>query len=215
MAWAVRDGCAVHGGWYDDAADRLLLEVQTVPLQDSLDRLPTRVVALRELEPTEGEGGLGALALPAAPDRRAAAAALDSVEVPFDRGVGYLLDDGVTLLAQELTDSEASAPGVWIDGLWRSGEVGLRRTREDATGRYAVVDLAARVVRGSIVSAADEEEAEAAGVVCVTPGGRVYLAVAPDALLVLDVMRPAAPSRMAVGLDLSWAACAWDGRADG
>ncbi|MGD8698199.1 MAG: hypothetical protein PVJ43_02845 [Gemmatimonadales bacterium] len=203
----VRDGCAIHRGWFDGARDRLLLIVQTEAGQDENDSLPTKLIELEDFAPLREIPRSTSSARPGGPDRKEVAVRLTSLRAPFSRSMAYILADGVTALLQELVPGRGAEGPVTLDTGWEAGAVELQRARSEATGRYAVVDLRTGTWRGEVV--ATEEGVADARVVCLTPSGLVFLATARDALLVLDVMDPKRNQTIAgVELDLHWTACA-------
>ncbi len=203
----VRDGCSIRAGWYDSAAHRLTLVVQTQKWMDEYGNQETKQLTLMTpaLVPVAGEARV--LPGPRRPDGRAIWARLRSIESPFDHSVAYVLSDSSTLLLQELS-SAASRPRPPIVPrlLWKHGAISLNRPDTDATGRYALLDFASGEQRGAIVSAIGAVEEHR--VVCFTPSGRIFLAAARDTLLVLDAMDPACNSLVPVAVDLYWTACA-------
>lgn len=206
----VRDGCAIREGRFDRGAGVLELVVQTAALEDELGELPTRLLRLsaRDLTLAAPAGSAESRANPAASDRDASAlgARLEAIEGPFGRSVAYPSDDGTLVLLQEMGPGEgATMSGVRLHGLWQLGRVELR-SAQDATGRYALLDVTTGSLAGGVVTA--EGDPEAHRVVCFTPGGRILLAPTRDTLVILDVHAPA--SRTVVSespLDLFWTAC--------
>ena len=204
----VRDGCSIHAGWYDSDTDRLVLVVQTQQLQDEHDSLPTKLLALVTpgllLQATE----VGSLRPPTRPDVQVTAASLRSIESPFARSIGYLLNDDTTLLLQEVTNVSSARLPMELDLLWLPGQVSLNEGRANATGRYALLDIMTRAQRGIEVSTGGTVRDHR--VICFTPSGKIYLATTRDTLLVLDVMEPTRRSIVSdLSLDLYWTACAW------
>jgi hypothetical protein len=205
----VRDGCSVHSGWQDSDNDRLVLTVQTKPWQDEHDSLPTKllIVTTPGLMPRATEGPLQRP--PERPYSPAIMTSLQAIESPFLRNAGYLLSDGTTLLLQELAIAAPSPRHIQLNPLWQSGRVSLNRGYPNATGRYALVDVATREQRGVVVSAVGIEDNDR--VVCFTPSGRIFLAGTRHTLVVLDVTEPSQRSTVNdLTVDLYWTACAWD-----
>lgn len=202
----VRDGCAVDAGWYDTTAERLMLVAQTQMWQQD-DSVPTKVLSL-SVPSLAVVGARGGASRPAEP-RHLEVPDLRSIQSPFDRSVAYVLNDRTTVLLQELATSGGHAGlSMEPDLLWHAGEVSLRSAHADATGRYAVYDLATGKSRGQVVKA--PPGASENRVVCFTPRGTILIATARDTLLVLDTVHPAHYSRIGdKALDLYWTACAW------
>jgi len=203
----VRDGCAIHAGWYDVPTGNLVLRVQVRSGMDENDALPTKLLWLTPAPERASDQDQSAAAL-SRPDAQTIRAAVESVESPFVRSAGYVSPDGTTLLLQELATASATRhPPIALNFGWHAGTVELNPPNADATGRYALLDLTSGTQRGSVVSvtgAASDDR-----VVCITPGGRIYVATARDTLTVLDVAQP--DRRISIGdlgLDLYWTACA-------
>lgn len=203
----VRDGCAIHRGWFDGARDRLLLIVQTKAGQDENDSLPTKLIELEDSTPI-GESSMSpASARPSRVDRQAVAARLASLRAPFNRSLAYVLDDGATALLQELVPSRGAVGPTTLQSGWEAGAIRLWQARGKPTGLYALVDLTTGAQRGEVVATVGDPSDQR--VVCLTPSGLVFLATARDALLVLDVVDPRRNQTIAgVDLDLHWTACA-------
>jgi hypothetical protein len=201
----VRDGCAIRAGWRDADGNTLMLAVQTQALLDEDGEVPTKVLALAtpRLFLLAEQGPLPEQ--PATPDRRGLAERLEAVEGPFRRSAAYLLSDGTTLLLQELT--ERMGESGLRHPVWHAGSVSLNQAQPDATGRYALVDISSGTQRGGVVSAT--EAADDHRLVCFTPDGTIYVAVARQTLLLLDVMDPAQHTVIGdLAVDLYWSACA-------
>jgi hypothetical protein len=200
----VRDGCSIRAGHYDRVHRRLLLVVQPRSGEDSAG-LSTRVLTLATpmLVPIAGERqNPGEAALMAEPVMRL----MGTIRSPFPRSAAYLLSDTTTLLLQELVPSESAFLPVELASQWQSGKVSLRQPRADATGRYAVWDLATGALRGTIVTVPDSVGQHR--VICFTPGGELYLAATRHVLLVFDTSTPTRPPLVReMSLDLYWTAC--------
>jgi hypothetical protein len=205
----VRDGCSINAGWYDRSSARLVLVVQTRMWQQN-DSVPTKVLSLAAPALVAARVATALPRQPTRPDLDALLPRLRSIRSPFVRSAAYLLGDNATLLLQELRDSAGPSPlPVEPDFLWEAGVVSFRQPRPDATGRYAVYDLAAERLRGAVASA--PKGVSEHRVICFTPRGKIYVAAARDTLLVLDVMNPAHRALISdSALDLYWTACAWD-----
>jgi len=205
----VRDGCAILSGAYDVVGSRLLLDVQTEGRQRD-DSIPTRVLALAApgLVPVEAGFQTAPRAERSAPG--ALGRRIRALDAPFARSVVYVLDGYDTVLFQELRETSPSAPvSVRPDLMWKPGTVSLREAHPDATGRYAVADLATGTVLGSVVTAPQGSAQQR--VVCFTPRGRIYVAAARDTIAILETAHPDSRAVLAaVSLDLYWTACAWD-----
>lgn len=204
----VRDGCAIWRGWFDEDRGHLMLVVQTRAWAEPDGTLPTRTLRLSTPDlislPDDGR----AVARARDPDWPTLRATLDTLPGPFVASIGYVLADNRSVLLQEVQSAPARPrPRVVPRTQRRAGVVALAKHEPAATGRFAVVDAVTGTQRGGIVSALTE--GGELRVVCATPDGRLYLAVARDALLVLDVVHP--ERRVLVpGLevDLYWTACA-------
>ena len=203
----VRDGCAIHHGWYDGPRNRLVLVVQTEAWQGENDSLPSKAIELRGSRDVGEDSVFPSPARPRRIGRQEVAMRLASLRAPFARSFAYILDDGVTALLQELAPSDVGADPIAIDIRWEAGAIRLRQPPSEATGRYALIDLVAGAQRGAVISTAGEVAEQR--VVCLTPSGFVFLAARRDALLVLDVTDPTRRLTIAdVPLDLHWTACA-------
>ena len=205
----VRDGCSIHEAWYDIDTDALTLTVQTNAIQNSNENLPSKSIALATptltlLVPE------GRRPTPREPDMDAAVASARSIQGPFVRSVKHLLDDGKTVLVQELLESEEARLRGGVVYRWRSGSVAHRREDTTATGRYALMDLNTQRQLGDVVSVGGA--ASHSRVVCFTPSGRIYLAPARDSLVVLDVAVPGWQFTVGgLAVDLFWTGCAGGG----
>lgn len=203
----VRDGCAILAGWYDVQTDHLALRVQLHAWADTNGTIPTKLLWLTsalERAPDRDQS----TPAPSRPDAQAVRAAARSVESPFARSVGYVSPDGRMLLLAELgAPTRTRTPGMTLDFGWHAGTVELNPSNWDVTGRYALFDLPSGTERGAVVSttgAASDDR-----VVCITQGGRIYVATARDTLTVLDVAEPGRRVSLGdLGLDLYWTACA-------
>ena len=203
----VRDGCAIRRGWFDGDG-RLALLVQTRAWARPDGTVPTETLTLSVpgLVPVP-DGGRPAGG-PGGPDWRALRGTLDTLAGPFATSVGYLLADGRSVLLQEVNGAPARPrPRVVLRTQRRPGVVALAEPESAGTGRFAIVDAVTGTQRGLTVS--DLTEGTEVRVVCATPHGLILLAVARDALLMLDVARPEwrvfIPN---LELDLYWTACA-------
>lgn len=205
----VRDGCSIGNGWYDRDSESLVLTVQTTVWHDVDGRVPKRLLllAVPDLELLAAEPPN--LQRPSRPDRRAAADRVDSAGSPFPLSVAYLLDDGTTLLLQELVGQSPKRLPVRVAPYWRSGAITLQAAQPNATGRYALFDLATNMQLGEITTATGAVGEHR--VVCYTPSGQIFLAKTRDSLLVLDVTDPSSSLTIGgLGLDLYWTACVQD-----
>lgn len=204
----VRDGCAIHDGWYDDARDRLVLVVQTRAWQDENDSLPTKLLELTGLAPVAQDSVSPPPARSSRLDRQDVASRLASLPGPFAQSQAYVLPDGVTALLQEVTPTGAAARPLTLDTGWEAGAIGLRQATSRATGRYALFDLTTGTQRGAMVSAVDGAAEQR--VICFSPRGLVLLTMTRGALLVLNVADPGHKLVISdIPLDLYWTACAW------
>jgi hypothetical protein len=203
----VRDGCAILAGWYDIQTDQLALRVQLHAWADTSGTIPTKLLWLTSALERAPDRNRSSPA-PSRPDAHTVRAAVRSIESPFARSVGYVSPDGTMLLLKELGPSSGTrTPGIVLDFGWHAGTTELDPSTWNATGRYALFDLASGTQRGAVVSVTRVGSDDR--VVCITPAGRIYLATARDTLTVLDVAEPGNRTSLEhLGLDLYWTACA-------
>jgi hypothetical protein len=226
----VRDGCAIHAGWYDLERAALVLEVQTAALADADDELPTRFVSLSlpNLDPLESSASPTAWA---AARNDPAAALLPTDDAPFSHARAYVREEAGSMLLEEVVNVAGLGPtgevtpasrarGVTeerppatrdhyvLPHVWRAGIVTLRTPADArATGRYALMDLESGAQRGSLLTLPPRTAGHR--VLCFSSDGLVLLALDPHTLLVLDAREPNWSSTVSgPAVDLNWTGCA-------
>ncbi len=206
----VRDGCSIRRGWYEAGADRLLLVVQTEPIQGANDdSILTKVLAVAV--PGMQSGTESSLRLDGVQsvERQEMRTMILSIDAPFVFSAAYPLYGESKVLFQELIEPDLANRPIMANVLWEHGVPTTRRSSRAATGRYALFDLVGKTQYGSVVSTTGNTTDDR--VVCFTPDGLVLLATTRDSLLVIDTRdgRRKQP-HTDTGLDLYWTGCAWN-----
>ncbi len=206
----VRDGCSIRGGWYEADADRLLLVVQTEPVQGTNDdSLPTKVLAVAVPDLRSGTGSSLRMDGVQSEQRQEMRTRILSIDPPFVFNAAYPLYGESKALFQELIEPDVGNQPILAHVLWEPGVPTMRRSSRAATGRYALIDLERNERDGSVVSTAGNTADDR--VVCFTPDGLVVIANTRDSLLVLDTRDgERRQAHTDTGLDLYWTGCAWN-----
>ena len=206
----VQDGCSIRGGWYEPGAGRLLLVVQTEPMQRANDdSLPTKVLAVAVPDMQSVAGSSLRMDRVRSEERQEMRTKILSIDPPFEFSAAYPLYGESKVLFQELTEPDVGNQPILAHVLWEPGMPTARRSSRAASGRYALFDLVESTQYGSVVSATGNTADDR--VVCFTPDGLVLVASTRDSLLVLDTRDgQRRQAHTDTGLDLYWTGCAWN-----